>query len=65
MPVETDLPLIGDYVGIGGPDAVPLETQGAFEKPEKAAGSLLDELFMSPTDTQLLSMHRTNSNIEM
>jgi len=65
VPVETDLPLIGDYVGIGGPDAVPLETQGAFEKPERAAGSLLDELFMSPTDTQLLSMHRTTSNREI
>ena len=65
VPVGTDLPLIGDYVGIGGPDAVPLETQGAFEKPEKAASSLLDELFMSPTDTQLLSVHRTKSNNEM
>ena len=30
---ENELPLVGDYVGMGGPDAVPLETQGAFEKP--------------------------------
>ena len=65
MPVETDLPLAGDYVGIGGPDAVPLESQGAFQKPEKVADSLLDDLFMSPTETQLLSMRRTISNFEM
>lgn len=63
--VETDLPLTGDYVGIGGPDAVPLETKGAFEKPDKTAGNLLDDLFMSPTETQLISMQKTLSNIEM
>lgn len=61
---EIDLPLVGDYVGIGGPDAVPLETQGAFEKPDQGTGNLLDELFMSPTDIQLLSMRRTISNVE-
>ena len=65
MQEEFDLPLVGDYVGIGGPDAVPLETQGAFEKPNQGAGNLLDELFMSPTNTQLLSMRRTLSNMEM
>jgi len=63
--VQTDLPLTGDYVGIGGPDAVPLETQGAFEKPDKIAGNLLDDLFMSPSETQLLSMQKTLSNIEI
>jgi len=63
--VETDLPLTGDYVGIGGPDAVPLETKGAFEKPDKIAGNLLDDLFMSPTETQLISMQKTLSNIQM
>lgn len=63
--VESELPLAGDYVGIGGPDAVPLETQGAFQKPEKVAGSVLDDLFMTPSDTQLLSMRRTISNLEM
>jgi len=64
-PIETDLPLTGDYVGIGGPDAVPLETKGAFEKPDKLAGNLLDDLFMSPTELQLLSMQKTLSNIEI
>ena len=63
--VKTDLPLTGDYVGIGGPDAVPLETKGAFEKPDKTAGNLLDDLFMSPTETQLISMQKTLSNLEM
>ena len=63
--MQTDLPLAGDYVGIGGPDAVPLETKGAFEKPDKLAGNLLDDLFMSPSETQLLSMQKTLSNIEM
>lgn len=63
--VESDLPLVGDYVGIGGPDAVPLETQGAFEKPEKVAGSVLDDLFMAPSETHLLSMRRTISNFEI
>lgn len=61
---ENNLPLVGDYVGMGGPDAVPLETQGAFEKPDHAAGNLLDELFMSPTETQLLSVHRAFRNME-
>ena len=62
---ETNLlPLVGDYVGMGGPDAVPLETQGAFEKPDQPAGNLLDELFMSPTDTQLLSVRRAIRNME-
>ena len=61
---ENELPLVGDYVGMGGPDAVPLETQGAFEKPD-GAGNLLDELFMSPTETQLLSVRRAFTNLEM
>jgi len=61
---ENELPLVGDYVGMGGPDAVPLETQGAFEKPD-GAGNLLDELFMSPTETQLLSVRRAFTNLEI
>ena len=60
---ENELPLVGDYVGMGGPDAVPLETQGAFEKPD-GAGNLLDELFMSPTEMQLLSVRRAFTNLE-
>ena len=63
--LESDLPLVGDYIGIGGPDAVPLESQGAFEKPEKVADSLLDDLFMSPTDIQLISRRRTLLNADM
>ena len=30
---ELPLPLTGDYRGIGGPESVPLESDGAFEKP--------------------------------
>jgi len=63
--LESDLPLVGDYIGIGGPDAVPLESQGAFEKPEKVADSLLDDLFMSPTDIQLISRRRTLLNADI
>lgn len=63
-PEATDLPLIGDYVGMGGPNAVPLETQGAFEKPDHGAGNLLDDLFMSPTEKQLLNIHRAMSKTE-
>ena len=63
--LESDLPLVGDYIGIGGPDAVPLESPGAFEKPEKVADSLLDDLFMSPTDIQLITRRRTLLNAEM
>jgi len=63
--LESDLPLVGDYIGIGGPDAVPLESKGAFEKPEKVADSLLDDLFMSPTDIQLISRRRTLLNAEI
>ena len=35
IPEQMELPLVGDYVGIGGPDAVPLETEGPFEKPSQ------------------------------
>ena len=30
---ELSLPLTSDYQGLGGPESVPLESDGAFEKP--------------------------------
>ena len=30
---ELSLPLSSDYQGLGGPESVPLESDGAFEKP--------------------------------
>jgi len=65
---DQDLPLAGDYVGLGGPDAVPLETQGAFEiEPgqqqqhqldDKGQYGLLDDLFLKPDPSQISSVRR-------
>lgn len=65
--VDEDLPLTGDYRGMGGPESVPLATLGAFEPPPRPQSSMeggsilsapkkqciLDELFLSPTEEQL------------
>jgi len=61
---DPDLPLVGDYVGLGGPEAVPLETRGAFERPDSLvdsqqyASSLLDDLFLKPDASQISSVRR-------
>ena len=58
---ETDeLPLAGDYIGLGGPDAVPLETEGPFERPSSSAGdySLLGDLFLKPDATHINTLKR-------
>jgi len=56
---EENLPLAGDYVGLGGPEAVPLETKGAFEQQHhQHAGGLLDDLFLKPDASQISSVRR-------
>ena len=47
-----ELPLAGDYSGIGGPESVPLESDGAFSKPVSMgnAYAFLTELFMARLD---------------
>jgi len=57
--VEADLPLAGDYHGIGGPSTVPLESEGAFEKPEIPHYNFLTDLFMSPSDDAIKSFQIT------
>merc|ERR1711976_1134352 len=56
-----ELPLAGDYSGIGGPDSVPLESDGAFEKPMSMgnAYSFLTELFMAPSDDTVFKFQVT------
>lgn len=61
-----DLPLAGDYVGLGGPEAVPLETKGPFLAGgsggpcgDTAAG-LLDDLFLKPDNTKIESIRRAH-----
>jgi len=58
---EEELPLAGDYSGIGGPDSVPLESDGAFEKPISLgnAYSFLTELFMAPSDDTIIKFQVT------
>jgi len=58
-----DLPLAGDYVGLGGPEAVPLETKGPFLAGSgggTAAAGLLDDLFLKPDTTQIESISRAH-----
>jgi len=58
-PVAADLPLKGDYQGLGGPQSVPLYTPTAFEKPNQAQGtSILNQIFMEPTTDQLSAYNR-------
>ena len=57
--VDVLLPMAGDYVGLGGPDAVPLETQGPFV-PQQATGGLLEDLFLNPDVKQLDSLRRAH-----
>ncbi len=63
-----DLPLTGDYVGIGGPDSVPLSAPGgAFDKPSSVPHSrcLLDELFMAPSSDQIAAYNKVMMKREM
>ncbi len=59
-----DLPLAGDYSGIGGPETVPLESPGAFEKP-MMANTFLNDLFMAPTDEALAKFQKTEMRRSM
>ena len=56
-----DLQMANDYLGIGGPDAVPLESDGAFEQPEKLpnAYNFLTDLFMAPSEDTIKSFQIT------
>ena len=62
---DLNLPLAGDYVGLGGPEAVPRETEGPFLQPSDnlertvlPAGSLLDQLFLKPDSNQIGAARR-------
>ena len=61
VPVIEELPLSGDYSGIGGPDSVPLESDGAFEKPSALGKSyaFLNDLFMAPSEDTLITFQIT------
>jgi len=57
--VTADLPLKGDYQGLGGPQTVPLYSSKAFERPEPPKeNSILTQIFMEPTDRQLRAYNR-------
>ena len=59
---EQALPLAKDYVGMGGPKTCPLYTPSAFENPKLSAvpvtRTILDEIFLEPTDNQLNAYNR-------
>lgn len=59
--VVEDLPLANDYTGIGGPQTVPLESEGAFEKPSALGQGyrLLNDLFMAPSQDTIKSFQFT------
>ena len=53
------LPLAGDYQGLGGPSTVPLYTPAAFETPSRPVErTILDEIFLEPTERQLDAYYR-------
>jgi len=58
---QQKLGLANDYQGMGGPSTVPLYSDRAFQKPEVPLvkeNSLLKQMFMEPTDEQILAYHR-------
>ena len=56
---QQSLPLAGDYQGLGGPATVPLYTPAAFETPARPVEkTILDEIFLEPTDRQLDAYYR-------
>jgi len=59
--VDQALPLARDYVGLGGPKTIPLYTPSAFENPKQpmqVERTILDEIFLEPTGTQLTAFYR-------
>ena len=57
--IEQTLPLAGDYQGLGGPASVPLYTPAAFQPPSRPVErTILDEIFLEPTDKQLDAYYR-------
>jgi len=60
--VETKrFPMANDYQGMGGPASVPLYSDKAFQKPSVPlvqGNSLLKQMFMEPTDEQILAYHK-------
>lgn len=56
---QPDLPLKGDYQGLGGPQSVPMYSEKAFERPlPPKENSILTEIFMEPTTDQLKAYNR-------
>ena len=56
---QQSLPLAGDYQGLGGPATVPLYTPAAFETPARPVEkTILDEIFLEPSDKQLDAYYR-------
>ena len=57
--IEQQLPLAGDYQGMGGPTSVPLYTPSAFEAPPRPVErTILDEIFLEPSHKQLDAYYR-------
>lgn len=58
---ESAADINGDYIGLGGPDTVPLETEGAFVKPPSLGKgyNFLADLFMAPSDDAIKSFQIT------
>jgi len=60
-PPEPELPLTGDYRGLGGPQTVPLYSDHAFERPsanKAQTNSILRQIFMEPTESQISAYNR-------
>jgi hypothetical protein len=54
-----EVPLAGDYAGMGGPRTVPLYTPYAFDQPTTAVQkTILDEIFMEPTEGSMAAYNR-------
>ena len=59
LDTQQSLPLAGDYQGLGGPTSVPLYTPAAFFEPARPVEkTILDEIFLEPTDRQLDAYYR-------
>jgi len=57
---RADLPLSGDYRGLGGPETVPLAAPKGrpFVAPPATGRNLLDELYLSPSTSQVEAFRR-------
>ena len=59
LDTQQSLPLARDYQGLGGPTTVPLYTPAAFIEPARPVEkTILDEIFLEPTDKQLDAYYR-------